>query len=152
MENTCEFLWKTLFLDNEHLLGIEKGCQIINVIFFLGTDGNEVSLLEQSTKRRPQHETLDKPGLTHHLVHRRDVPETWHRTAVQQRSSERADRRTSKGAQACWTLPCSTKGEARALAFAKLTKKLAVSMLHLPPTSAANTTRRALPPSPDNSR
>ena len=73
--------------------------------FFLGggggggkqlKDGNKISPLEQSSKRRLQQETSEKSGLKHHLVHRRDLPETSHWTAVQQQSSERADCRESK--------------------------------------------------------
>ena len=41
----------------------------IGAFLFFSKRRNAVSLLEQSTKRRPQQETSKKPGLTHHLVH-----------------------------------------------------------------------------------
>ena len=46
---------------------------------------------------------------------------------------------------------CRTNGTSWARAFARAVRNCAVSTLHLPPTSAATTTRRALPPSPESS-
>ena len=46
---------------------------------------------------------------------------------------------------------CPATGDSRALALAKADKKVAVSSFHRLPTSAARTTKRARPPSPDSS-
>ena len=64
------------------------------------------------------------------------------------RTAEQARKAPHLLMKTCWTLPCNTYGESIAFASARLAKKLAVSTLHLPPTSAAKTTKRALLPSP----
>ena len=53
--------------------------------------------------------------------------------------------------QAVSARPCRTKGTSWARAFARAVRNCAVSALHLPPTSAARTKRRALPPSQESS-
>ena len=67
------------------------------------------------------------------------------------RTAEQAKRALHLLIKACWTLPRKTREAASTFAFAKLAKKWAVSTHHLHPTSAARTTRRTIPPSPDNS-
>ena len=67
------------------------------------------------------------------------------------RAAEHANTALQRRMYAAWTLPCNTRGDSRALALAKADKKVAVSSFQRPPTSAARTTKRARPSSPDSS-
>ena len=91
------------------------------------------------------------PGVTKHLVHRRDTPScSWVTSSFQQRSSERFRCRTRQQ-----TAPPSVTrdlgarlilGADFALCSAKHCTKACASLDHLPPTSPAITTILALPP------
>ena len=70
--------------------------------------------------------------------------------AVNARAAEHARNALHLRIKAALTLSCRMKGQAWALAPAKADRNLAVSSLHRPPTSAAETTNRARPTSPDN--
>ena len=69
------------------------------------------------------------------------VPGTGRRSSkdtAKARAAEHASIALHRRINAAWTLPCKMKGEDSARALARAVRKVAVSLLHLPPTSAAN--------------
>ena len=73
------------------------------------------------------------------------------RETAKDRAAEQARVALHLRNHAASTLPWRRCGADCALALARADKNCAVSALQRPPTSAANTTRRARPPSPDSS-
>ena len=72
-------------------------------------------------------------------------------TNVHVRDLDLADLSAPPTNQRGFALPCKMNGEDSARALARTTKKVAVSSLQRPPTSAARTTNRARPLSPASS-
>ena len=70
---------------------------------------------------------------------------------VQARAAVLAKIALQRRAHAASARPWRTNGTSSARAFANAVRNCAISTLHLPPTSAAKTTKRTLPPSPENS-
>ena len=106
----------------------------------------EVSPLT-STSRDTQ--LLREPVVPHDLVSGRDgVTLPWHKALPTERT-----RRTVLRSKPEWHSTCARKrcGADCALALARADKNCAVSTLQRPPTPAANTTKRARPPSPESS-
>ena len=71
--------------------------------------------------------------------------------SVNARAAEQARTALHLRTKAAFALFCKKNGQDWALASATAAENFAVSPLHRQPTSAARTTRRARPPSPDNS-